>query len=174
MALTLNRLLKTGAFAASALLATVAAASAQGARAGVLQCNVSGGTGFIITSSKALDCFFERDGGGQPEHYFGTVNRFGIDFGFTGPGKLGWVVLATGAYPGPGSLQGVYSGVGGGATVGVGVGANVLVGGNGGSLSLQPVSVSEQLGLNVTAGVGQMTLDYAPLPPPDAPARHRR
>ena len=173
MALTLNRILCSAAFAALAVGGLTASAQAQGARAGMLECNVSGGTGFIITSSKALDCFFIPDGGGPQEHYMGTITRFGLDIGITGPGKMAWGVLAPSSYPRPGALQGTYSGVSGGATVGAGATANVLVGGNGGTLSLQPLSVSGQVGLNVTAGIGQMTLDYAPLPPmPGTGKRH--
>jgi hypothetical protein len=47
---------------------------------------------------------------------------------------------------GPGAIQGTYSGVGAQATVGVGLGANVLVGGDGRSISLQPLSLEGQTG----------------------------
>ena len=167
MAFVLSRLAKPATIAALAALAMTGAAQAQSA-AGMLECNVSGGTGFIITSSKALDCYFVPSNGAPKERYLGTINRFGLDVGITGPGKLAWGVLAPGGYPAPGALQGVYSGVGGGATVGAGATANVLVGGNGSNLSLQPLSVSGQIGLNLTAGVGQMTLDYIPSMAPAA------
>ena len=162
MAFLLNRLVRPAAIVAVAACGFGGAAQAQSA-AGMLECNVSGGTGFIITSSKALDCYFLPSGGAPRERYLGTINRFGLDIGVTGPGKLAWGVLAPGGgVPAPGALQGVYSGVGGGATVGAGATANVLVGGNGSNLSLQPLSVSGQIGLNFTAGVGQITLDYVP------------
>lgn len=173
MAFDLNRMVRPAAFAALVFGGLTASAHAQGARIGLLECNVSGGTGFVITSSKALDCFYTPRRGAAQEHYMGTIDRFGLDIGMTGPGKLSWAVLATSGYPGPGALQGSYSGVGGGATVGAGATANVLVGGNGSSLSLQPLSLSGQIGLNVTAGIGQMTLEYAPLPEAPAPTKRR-
>lgn len=169
MLFQLNRVLAPAAFAVMAFVGLSSSAQAQ-ARIGLLECNVSGGTGFIITSSKALDCLFRPDNGAPPEHYYGTVNRFGLDIGVTGPGVLAWGVLAPTAILGPGALQGVYGGVGGGATVGVGATANVLVGGNGRTTSLQPLSISGQVGLNVTAGIGQITLEYAP----PMPARIRK
>ena len=174
MTFDLNRMIRPAALAALVVGGLTVSAQAQGARIGLLECNVSGGTGFVITSSKALDCFYSPSRGRPQEHYMGTIDRFGLDIGMTGPGKLSWGVLASGPYPGPGALQATYTGVGGGATVGAGATANVLVGGNGGSLSLQPLSLSGQIGLNVTAGIGQMTLQYAPLPDAaPAPKKHR-
>jgi len=48
------------------------------------------------------------------------------------------------------------------ATVGIGVGANVLVGGSGNSIALQPLSVEGTTGLNVAAGVAEMTVNFQP------------
>jgi hypothetical protein len=62
----------------------------------------------------------------------------------------------------PGALSGTYTGATGSATVGVGVGANVLVGGSGNSTMLQPVSIEGTTGLNVAAGIAEMTLTYQP------------
>jgi hypothetical protein len=62
----------------------------------------------------------------------------------------------------PGSLSGTYAGATGSATVGVGVGANVLVGGSGNSVALQPVSIEGTTGLNVAAGIAEMTLTFQP------------
>ena len=46
--------------------------------------------------------------------------------------------------------------------VGVGVGANALVGGFNNSIALQPLSIEANRGLNVAAGVAEMTLTPAP------------
>jgi hypothetical protein len=73
-----------------------------------------------------------------------------------------WAVVAPTANPTPGSLSGTYAGATGSATVGVGVGANVLVGGSGNSIALQPVSIEGTTGLNVAAGIAEMTLTYQP------------
>jgi hypothetical protein len=132
-----------------------------GAQAGTLTCNVAGGWGFVFGSSKAIRCNFARVGG-RPEHYTGSINKFGVDIGFTQGGVLVWAVLAPTANLAPGALSGRYVGATGSASVGVGVGANVLVGGSHRTISLQPVSVEGNTGLNVAAGIGDMSLRYQP------------
>ncbi len=134
-------------------------ASAQ-SRIGVLECNISGGVGFIITSQKALSCAF-RGTDGRAERYVGTIRKFGLDIGFTGPAKLVWGVFAP-SKPGPGALTGDYAGASASASAGVGLGANALVGGARRSINLQPVSVQAQTGVNVTAGVSELFLQYMP------------
>ncbi len=167
---TSKRAAFTGAvFAGLAAFGMIAPAQAQD-RAGMLTCNVAAGPGLLVTSSRALDCVFTPTLGGPAERYLGTVNRYGLDLGVTGPGGLAWGVIAPSAVLGPGALQGMYVGVGAGATVGVGVNANLLVGGNGQTTSLQPLSLQGQTGLNVAAGVSQITLEYAS----PAPARRTR
>jgi hypothetical protein len=133
---------------------------AQGtAQIGTLTCNVAGGWGFVFGSSKAIRCTFAR-AGGPPEHYTGSINKFGVDIGYTQGGVLVWGVLAPTAGLAPGALAGHYGGAQGSAAVGVGVGANVLVGGSQRTISLQPLSVEGNTGLNVAAGIGEMTLRY--------------
>ena len=61
----------------------------------------------------------------------------------------------------PGSLAGNYVGDSAHATAGVGLGANVLVGGSNDSITLQPLSVQGQTGLNLAVGIGTMKLNYA-------------
>lgn len=150
-----------------------AGANAQAARVGMLTCDVSGGTGMVVSSSKQLDCMFSPNDGTAPERYVGTVDRFGLDVGVTGPGKLAWGVFAPATYPGPGVLQGTYTGFTGGATLGVGATGNYLVGTTG-AFSLQALSISSQTGLNLTAGVGQITLQYVPPGPGPRMRRHYR
>ena len=136
-------------------------AQAQAVRAGVLTCNVSSGFGFVFGSSKAVNCSFSPPGG-PPQHYVGSIDKFGVDIGYTSGGVLVWTVLAPTTSPAPGSLAGSYGGATGSATVGVGVGANVLVGGSGNSISLQPLSIEGNTGLNVAAGVAALTLTFQP------------
>ena len=69
-----------------------------------------------------------------------------------------WVVFAPGKID-RGALAGKYAGGSAEGTVGVGVGANVLVGGKK-SITLQPVSVKGQTGLNLAAGISGLTLRY--------------
>ena len=128
---------------------------------GTLTCNVAGGWGFVFGSSKAIRCTFAR-GGGQPERYTGSINKFGVDIGYTQGGVLVWGVFAPSGSLAPGALSGNYVGATGSATVGVGAGANVLVGGSNRTISLQPVSIEGNTGLNVAAGVASMSLRYQP------------
>jgi hypothetical protein len=136
-------------------------AQAQSVKAGVLTCNVAGGFGFIFGSSRAVNCTF-APGGSPPQHYVGAINKFGVDIGYVQGAVMIWAVLAPTSNPGPGSLAGTYVGATASATVGVGVGANVLVGGSGNSISLQPVSIEGNTGLNVAGGIAEMTLTYQP------------
>jgi hypothetical protein len=137
------------------------AAQAQAVKAGVLTCNVASGFGFIFGSSRAVNCTF-APGGGPPQHYAGAINKFGVDIGYVQGGVMIWAVLAPTTNPGPGSLAGTYVGATASATVGVGVGANVLVGGSGNSISLQPISIEGNTGLNVAGGVAELSLTFQP------------
>jgi hypothetical protein len=128
---------------------------------GTLTCNVAGGWGFVFGSSKAVRCTFARTAG-RPEHYTGSINKFGVDIGYTQGGVLVWGVFAPSGSLAPGALSGNYVGATGSATVGVGAGANVLVGGSNRTISLQPVSIEGNTGLNVAAGVASMSLRHQP------------
>lgn len=145
---------------ATAALALALPAMAQ-TRVGALECNVSGGVGFVITSAKALSCAY-TDASGRIEKYVGTIQKFGLDIGVTGPGRLGWAVFAP-SRPGPGALAGEYAGASASVTAGVGVGANALVGGSNRTISLQPLSVQVQSGVDLSAGVGAIRLDFVPM-----------
>ena len=136
-------------------------AQAQAVKAGVLTCNVASGFGFIFGSSRAINCTF-APGGGPPQHYAGAINKFGVDIGYVQGGVMVWAVLAPTTNPDPGSLAGTYVGATASATVGVGIGANVLVGGSGNSISLQPISIEGNTGLNVAGGVAELSLTFQP------------
>lgn len=146
----------------ASLLALPAMAQSTGttSRIGALTCNISGGPGFIITSSKALACTFKPTRGRQ-ETYVGTIRKFGLDIGATTKGRIVWAVLAPSSSVRAGALAGDYVGVSAEATVGAGVQANALVGGFNKSINLQPLSVGGQTGLNIAAGVSELTLESA-------------
>ncbi len=145
------------AAAALCVLAALAPAQAAHVEAGVLNCTVYGGTGFVFGSSKDLDCTFKGTSGGT-EHYRGSISKFGLDLGFTSQSKIIWTVFAPSADLPSGALAGNYSGVSAEATVGLGLGANALVGGSNDTVGLQPVSVQGQQGLNVAVGISQLKL----------------
>jgi hypothetical protein len=148
----------TTAGAAIAALALAAGAGAQQQRVevGVLTCTAKGSTGFIVGSTRDIDCRFQRQG--KDEHYRGTINKFGLDIGTTQQAQIAWAVLAPSSSLPRNSLTGSYGGVSAEATVGVGVGANALIGGSDKSIVLQPLSVQSQQGLNIAAGVSSLQL----------------
>src|SRR6266849_2301220 len=152
---------------AGALAVGTPAQAQSGVRVGTLSCNVASGWGFVFGSSKGLRCTL-APAAGRPEYYAGTINKFGVDIGYTQGGVLVWAVFAPTANLAPGALNGNYVGATGSATVGVGAGANVLIGGSNSTISLQPVSIEGNTGLNVAAGIGSISLRYQP-----QTARHR-
>ncbi|HEY2229216.1 MAG TPA: DUF992 domain-containing protein [Xanthobacteraceae bacterium] len=132
-------------------------AQAQRIRAGVLNCDVSGGIGLIIGSQRQVNCLFSPDTPGPQEGYYGTITKFGLDIGATAGGSMVWGVYAD-TTRGYGFLAGDYAGATGEATIAVGLGANVLVGGSNRTVALQPVSVTGQVGLNLALGVANLSL----------------
>jgi len=128
----------------------------------MLTCNVAGGFGFVLGSSRSVNCTFAPAGGGLPQHYTGSIDKFGVDIGYLQGGVLIWTVFAPTANVALGSLAGRFGGATGSATVGVGLGANVLLGGSANSIALQPVSIQGTTGLNVAAGIAATTLTYQP------------
>ena len=136
-------------------------ARAQDVRVGMMTCDVAGGFGYVLGSSRDLQCTFSP-AQGPAEHYSGTISKFGVDIGYVQNAVMVWTVLAPTVALSPGSLTGTYGGVTASATVGVGVGANVLVGGSSDTISLQPVSVEGGTGLNVSGGFASMSLSFEP------------
>jgi hypothetical protein len=142
---------------AVALAASGAQAAPEHVKAGTLDCDVSGGIGYIIGSQKQMTCMFVPASGGRREVYRGTINKFGLDIGATTGGRMTWAVYAP-TNQRFAALSGTYGGATGEATVGAGGGVNVLVGGSDRTVELQPVSVQGQTGLNLAAGVASLEL----------------
>jgi hypothetical protein len=149
--------------ALSAVLLGSPAAFAQkneGVRVGVLTCQVEGGPGFVFGSSKDLRCHFNSSDG-RDERYVGVINKFGLDIGVSGPAVMTWAVLAPTEEIGRGALSGSYVGASASASAGVGAGANVLVGGSDDTVSLQPLSVQGQTGVNAALAISELVLEPA-------------
>jgi hypothetical protein len=136
---------------------TTPAHAAAGVTAGNLTCHVSSGFGFIFGSSREVNCVYSTTG----ERYVGHISKYGVDIGYTQGGIMVWTVLAPTARLAPGMLSGHYGGATAGASVGVGLSANALVGGNNNTIALQPLSIEGNQGLNVAAGVAELTLHPA-------------
>jgi len=149
----------------AALLALAAVSgSAQGQRpvweqSGTLNCDVSAGIGLIVGSRREVNCLFTPSYPAPPEQYIGALTKVGLDLGVTGGGQLVWAVHMSTTRR-RGVLAGSYAGAAAEASAIVGVGANVLVGGNDRSVALQPLSIQGQTGINVAAGIAEITLQY--------------
>jgi len=157
-----NRIvLGLGALALGLVTALGAATAQQSVKVGTLVCDVSGGIGLIIGSQKGVQCLFNPNQPGPPEAYVGTISKLGLDIGGTTAGQMVWAVYAPTSRV-FGALAGIYTGATAEATVAVGLGANVLVGGSNRTIALQPLSVTGQTGLNLAAGVAQLSLRPGP------------
>lgn len=167
--------MKSKLFGLAAVACAAAAFTAAGARdaaaqttvaIGSLTCGVEGGASFIIGSTRELRCVFSASGNREDgERYIGRIRKFGLDIGVTGRTVLSWAVVAPSREYGPGALAGYYVGAAADASVGLGGGANVLVGGSGNTISLQPLSVQGQKGLNAAVAVASIELHpYEPEP----------
>jgi Protein of unknown function (DUF992) len=150
-----------GALAALAVVAAVALAAPTMARTadrtkvGTLTCDISAGIGLIITSKKNVTCMFTPSHPGPRELYTGAISKFGLDLGATAGGEMIWAVYAPTSRR-IGALAGQYGGASAEATVGAG--ANVLVGGSNRTVTLQPVSVQGEAGINLAIGVAGLDL----------------
>jgi Protein of unknown function (DUF992) len=146
----------------AALASPAAAQPAGGTKVGVLTCKASASLGLIIGSRQSVRCSFSPDAGGTSENYIGHIGRLGLDLGVRGGGVMVWAVVApTNGYH-RGALAGHYVGANADASLGLGAGAKVLVGGSHRTVSLQPLSVSGQVGVNLALGVAGLTLRAVP------------
>lgn len=158
----LTSILGAGLLAALTIGSAAAAdakSSTGGVNVGTLVCHVEPGVGYLIASSKAVECTF-KPVSGKSQMYVGKFNRLGLDVGFTSGGTVAWAVIAPGKIDN-GALAGTYLGVSAEATAGFGVGANVLVGGLHKSVALQPVSVQGQIGLSAAVAAAGLQLKSA-------------
>lgn len=147
----------TAALSMLAFAAPLAVEARSGVQVGVLTCEVQGGMGFVFGSSKDLRCRFEA-ADGRSERYVGSIDKYGIDVGVTGNAVLTWTVLAPTNKLDHGALAGNYGGASAEVSAGIGGGANVLVGGSNKTISLQPLSLQGQTGVNAALAVSSVTL----------------
>jgi hypothetical protein len=154
----MNKLL-LATLATGALTLAATANAATRVKVGTLTCHESHGWGLVVGSARHVRCMF--DNGRHVEPYDGSINKLGIDIGYKAGARIVWEVIAPADYPSRGALAGHYVGATASATVGLGVGAHALVGGFERSVALQPVSVEGNKGLDIAAGVGELTLHSA-------------
>ncbi|MCK1404399.1 DUF992 domain-containing protein [Bradyrhizobium sp. 40] len=127
-------------------------------RVGRLICVSSPRVGLVLGSTQELRCVFTATRPRQQYIYEGRIRRVGLDLGVTSAGSLSWTVLARNSRVGPGTLRGNYIGASGNVAMGPGLGANVLIGGSRRSIMLQPLSIERSIGLNLAAGITNLTL----------------
>ena len=143
---------------------TTAAAKASNSKAtriGVLGCDIEGGFGGLIGSSRKAQCTFKH-ADGSVEAYTGTLGKLGLDIGVSEKSVMRWVVFTpVGNNAGENALAGTYVGVSAGAAFGVGLGANALVGGSQKQIGLQPLSIEGKRGLNLAVGLSRLSLQPA-------------
>lgn len=139
------------------VLAAVQPAAAGSVRVGVLKCKIDSGFGFIVGSSRDVDCVADL-ANGENHGYRGKFRKFGLDIGYISEGIMMWAIIAPNWTMPVGALAGHYVGATAEVAAGIGVGANALIGGGDKSFALQPLSVEGVKGVNLAAGVGALTL----------------
>jgi hypothetical protein len=144
------------AVSALALAFGFAASADAGVRVGVLHCYGAKKIGAVIGSSQQARCVFTGVNG-RRERYAAHIDRLGVDVGVTERSEIVWTVYAPTVLRHH-ALAGDYVGASADIAIGIGGGANVLVGGNSGTISLQPVSLKAETGLAVAAGAGRLQL----------------
>lgn len=139
-------------------LTAVPAAGQSGVKAGLLTCKTGPSVGLIVGSHQHMHCRFDPDNGGPSEAYSGAITRVGLDVGIRAGGVMAWAVYApTVALPHH-ALRGRYVGASGDVSLGLGAGGKLLVGGSHHTVSLQPLALTGQVGVNLALGVAGLTL----------------
>jgi uncharacterized protein DUF992 len=148
-----------GAIGALVLLCAAAPpARADTFRVGRLLCFSTPRVGLVLGSLQSLRCVFYAQRPPRQYIYEGRIRRVGLDLGVTSAGTLSWAVFAKNSRIGSGTLRGSYVGASANVALGPGLGANVLIGGSRRTVVLQPLSVERSIGINLAAGVTNLTL----------------
>jgi hypothetical protein len=153
--------IRVSAIACAFLADLVASATAQAQppfRVGGLTCNTGPRVGLVLGSRQDMRCVFVASATGEQYTYTGTIRRLGVDIGVTRGGTLFWAVFARNSQIGRGTLRGSYVGASGNVALGLGLGAKVLIGGSRRTITLQPLSVEGQIGINLALGVANLVL----------------
>ena len=125
---------------------------------GSLSCNVGGSTGYVLASSKSLDCVFLNKDGTESAQYVGSIDKVGIDIGYTRAVHTIWRVYSLGTVRGPNNLGGTYVGEQGTAAAGSQAGGNWIYGGPSGEVGMLASGVIQDAGYNLAAGIAAMTI----------------
>lgn len=113
---------------------------------GALTCDVAGGTGYLVMSSRKLDCVFEPMSGGS-QAYAGDIRGFGLELGYTKPMKMLYKVYTVGSNKGITAVEGSFIGQAGSVTVDRTMGGDWLYGGKDGAAAMVGTTYFNQTGL---------------------------
>ena len=125
---------------------------------GSLTCNIEGGTGYVLGSSKSMDCVFLGKDGVSTAQYSGTINKVGIDIGYTKAVHTIWRVYTLGADRPANSLSGTYVGEQGTVAAGGQAGGNWLYGGPNAEVGMIASGIVQDAGYNLAMGIGEMSI----------------
>ena len=138
---------------------------------GALTCDVAGGTGYLVMSSRKLDCVFEPMSGGS-QAYEGDIRGYGLELGYTKPMKMLFKVYTVGANKGTTAVNGNFVGEAGSITADRAVGGDWLYGGQDGSAAMVGTTYFNQTGMgyNLEYAVASVHLKMKAGPADVAPA----
>lgn len=125
---------------------------------GSLTCNIAAGTGYILASSKKMDCVFLGKDGVSHAQYEGTINKVGIDIGYTKAMHTIWRVYSLGSDRKADQIAGTYVGEQGTAAAGSQAGGNWLYGGANAEIGMVASGIVQDAGYNLAMGVAEMTI----------------
>ena len=138
---------------------------------GALTCDVAGGTGYLVMSSRKLDCTFEPMSGGT-QAYEGDIRGFGLELGYTKPMKMLYKVYTVGSNKGITAVEGSFIGQAGSITADRTMGGDWLYGGKDGAAAMVGTTYFNQTGLgyNLEYAVASIHLKMKSGPATVAPA----
>lgn len=125
---------------------------------GSLTCNIAAGTGYILASSKKMDCVFLGKDGVSTAQYEGTINKVGIDIGYTKAMHTIWRVYSLGSDRKANQIAGTYVGEQGTAAAGAQAGGNWIYGGPNAEIGMIASGIVQDAGYNLAMGIAEMTI----------------
>ncbi|OFX01680.1 MAG: hypothetical protein A3D94_16625 [Alphaproteobacteria bacterium RIFCSPHIGHO2_12_FULL_66_14] len=129
---------------------------------GSLTCNIAAGTGYILASSKKMDCVFLGKDGVSTAQYDGTITKVGVDIGYSKAVHTIWRVYSLGSERAANSLSGAYVGEQSSAAAGNQAGGNWLYGGAHAEVGMVASGIIKDAGYNLAVGVAEMDLKLRP------------
>ncbi|MBX9943806.1 MAG: DUF992 domain-containing protein [Reyranella sp.] len=129
---------------------------------GSLTCNIAAGTGYVLASRKKMDCVFLGKDGVSTAQYEGTINKVGIDIGYTKAVHTIWRVYSLGSARAPNQIGGTYVGEQGTAAAGGQAGGNWIYGGPNAEIGMVASGIVQDAGYNLAMGIAEMTIKLRP------------